>query len=177
MRIRFTAVEKLDAENPGLRFDIDALLRRDATQEEIQSALQEKYGLLVPLPQISKYKQKRWIPETQRIRDYIERLQAMVEVVEKEFCRTPAGNRRWRRSQRPAVIMIAASELFGLGWPEVLRTGLLHRFQVPEAVDLSATQAQAEVEGLVSRLALVKRENPESVRDRISAKIRGNKHD
>jgi hypothetical protein len=91
MRVILVAVEKLDGEYPGLQRDLDDMLRRGLPQLRIQSLLREKYGVSVPLPQISKYKLKRWIPQRQRVGDYIERAEAMIEVIKRETGRRRLG--------------------------------------------------------------------------------------
>lgn len=84
MRVQPTAIEKLNAEHPGLQLDVDAMLKKDALLADVQAMLREKYNVSISHQTLSKYKQKRWLPSVQRIQDRVERSQAIVRVIKKE---------------------------------------------------------------------------------------------
>lgn len=84
MRVQLTAIEKLNIEHPGLQLDVDTMLKKDALLADVQTMLREKYRVSISHQTLSKYKQKRWLPSLQRIRDRVERSQAIIQVIKKE---------------------------------------------------------------------------------------------
>lgn len=78
-RINPTRIEELDAKFPGVRPKVDAALDRHATLDEISDLILEISGEELPEKTISNYKQRRWLPEVQRIRDVTERAAAINE--------------------------------------------------------------------------------------------------
>jgi hypothetical protein len=54
---------------------------------------------------------------------------------------------------RAALIATLAARLFGANWDEMLAARLRQRFQTVRAQDLSPSQARAEIEELISRIA------------------------
>ena len=177
MRVVLTAVEKLDGEFPGLIRDMEDLFRRGVLQERIQSLLRRKYQVVVPLPQISKYRVKRWIPKVRRVRDRAEHIEAFIEVAMRSGRRLAKGRRYWRRDERPKIVMTLAADLFGPDWQEALRSRLLERFHVSEPTDLTPAQARSEIEALISRLALARSENSKLVKGLISERVHGTRHE
>jgi hypothetical protein len=76
-RINITRIEELDATFPGLRNKVDAALDRHQTLESIAEIVEEMTGERLQLSVISSYKQRRWLPSVQRIRDITERAAAI----------------------------------------------------------------------------------------------------
>jgi hypothetical protein len=84
MRVQATAIEKLNAEHPGLQLDVDLMLEKEALLADVQAMLQRKYGISISHQTLSKYKQKRWLPSLQRVQERVERSQAIIRVIRKE---------------------------------------------------------------------------------------------
>ena len=67
--------------------------------------------------------------------------------------------------------------LHGSDWQAALQDRLMKRFHAEDVAELTAGQARAEIESLISRLALATNENRESVRGLISEGFYGKYHD
>jgi hypothetical protein len=92
MQFRLTAVERLDAEHPGLERDVKDMFRRGIPERKIPSLLRKEYGVFVPAPQIWKYRKKRWVPSVQRIERYTEITQGIIRALRKENARLRSGD-------------------------------------------------------------------------------------
>lgn len=79
MRIQPTKIEQLDRQHEGLRVDVDMLLDKGATLEEIQKLLASKHGEQVSINTISNYKQRRWLVARLRMKELQETFQAVKE--------------------------------------------------------------------------------------------------
>jgi hypothetical protein len=177
MRFVLTAVETLFPDHPDLEGDLDGLFRRGIPEKRLQSIILKKHGVSIPLPQIWKYRVKRWVPSVRRIERDTERWQAVFQAAKKELRNAPRMARSWRRRDLPSVMMFIAQELYGESWQDVLRQQLMKRFRTAEIVNLTPAQAHAEVESLIQRLALAMSENSENVRRLVSEGIGENRHD
>jgi len=172
-----TAVEKLDADHPGLQRAIDNCFLRGLIVREIPLLLQEQFKIWVPLRQLWSYRHKRWCRRLQRINREAERLEAMIRVFRRERRSAYGRGHSWRRRDLAKVMSAAARELYGDDWQEALRTRLLNRFATSEPIGLTFAQARSEIESLISLLALARSENRKVVRGLLSARIYGDKHD
>jgi hypothetical protein len=67
--------------------------------------------------------------------------------------------------------------LHGPDWQAALQDRLMKRFHAEAVAELTPGQARAEIESLISRLALATNENREAVRGLISEEFYGKYHD
>jgi hypothetical protein len=177
MRYILTAVEKLFPDHRGLEYDLDGLFRRGIPQGRIQSIVRKKHGVVIPLPQIWKFRVKRWIPREQRINGHAERWEGFMRAFKRQAYRRqirslPRPGRCWRRKDLTKVLVLAAQELYGANWQEALGARLSERFGTADLPALTPAQARSEIEALLSRLAAAWNENSEVVRGFISADFR-----
>jgi hypothetical protein len=84
MRHILTAVEKWDAECPGLRADIERMFARGVPCREICRLIKTKYRVLVRESQLWQYREKVWSPSVRRIERYTEMFQGILRALARE---------------------------------------------------------------------------------------------
>lgn len=80
-RFQFTKIELLDKKHPGLRLDVDLVLDKGGTLDQVQRLVKERTGEEVPNQTLSSYKQRRWLVRKQEIENRVRAKEAILEIV------------------------------------------------------------------------------------------------
>lgn len=130
-RINTTRVEELDEKFPGLRVRVDGMLDHRAKLEAVAAEIEKLSGEKLALSVVSSYKQRRWLPDVQRIQDITLRAAAVHEA----YKRFGIG---------PIAEATALEQLDDVAPEVLLRESREHRKLDIEAGKLEVAREQAE---------------------------------